>query len=78
MAVANKPDTEAQHGRSSTKMGLQEQHQDPPRRSINIRVRRNGTKVAVPIILTINLRLCRTRVPVRRFVATREQVVLSD
>ena len=55
-------------------MGKQEfleHHQDPPRRSINIRVHRNGTKVAVPITLTINLQLYRSRVLARRFALRR-------
>ena len=77
MAVVNKSDAEAQHGRSTTKMELQEHHQDPPRWSINIRVRRNGTKVAVPITFTINLQLCRTRVPARRFALRRSKPKVS-
>ena len=67
MAVVDKSDAEAQRRRSSPKMEFLEHHQDPPRRSINIRLRQNGTKVAVPITLTINVQLCRTRVPARRF-----------
>ena len=45
LAVVNKSDHEAQNRRSSTKMECKdsnEHHRDPPRRSINIRLRRNG------------------------------------
>ena len=57
--------------RKPSKMELQEHHQDPPRRSINIRPHRNTSKVTVPVTLTFNLQLCRTRVPARRFALRR-------